>query len=168
MYEKALTTLSEEEVLGMGAAADKGEADNAGMGVLRAWGAMEERVGEVDRARVIYNYLLSLAIQKEEREGLVSGGGAKTTMIKTYLLQFEKKHGDRVKVEEEVLRVKREQYEHTLSTNYYDYDVWMDYAKLEENELYEGIEQGVQEGIKAQVVERVRGVYSRATSYVPI
>lgn len=66
-----------------------------------------------------------------------------------------------------MLGKRRIQYEEELSHDGRNYDVWFDYARLEEGALKDVREEGatVEEG--EQAVGRVREVYERAVAQVP-
>lgn len=72
---------------------------------------------------------------------------------------FEKQFGDRDGVESTVLAKRRIQYEEELAQSGRDYDVWFDYARLEEDAFSNS--PGVPDPT------RVREVYERAVAQVP-
>jgi crooked neck len=73
------------------------------------------------------------------------------TMHKAYTT-FEKQFGDREGVEDVILSKRRVQYEEQLKENPRNYDIWFDFARLEET---------------AGNPERVRDVYERAIAQIP-
>lgn len=105
-----------------------------------AYAKYEAKLKEYERARAIYKYALdhlprskSLALHK-----------AYTT--------FEKQFGDREGIEDVILSKRRVQYEEHIKENPKNYDVWFDYARLEE--------------ISGDV-DRIRDVYERAIAQIP-
>jgi crooked neck len=78
--------------------------------------------------------------------------------------KFEKQHGTRSTLENTVLGKRRIQYEEELSHDGRNYDVWFDYARLEENALRDLREDG--EDVE-EAIGRVREVYERAVAQVP-
>eukprot|EP00250_Pteridium_aquilinum_P016604 c23190_g1_i1 orf=955-3054(-) len=105
-----------------------------------AFAQFEERCKETERARCIYKYALD-HIPKGQAEDL----------YRKFVI-FEKQYGDTEGIEDVVLGRKRFQYEEEVKKNGHNYDVWFDYAKLEET---------------AGNKERVREVYERAIANIP-
>jgi len=101
----------------------------------------EERCKEVERARMIYKYALDHIPKHLAQE-----------LYKTYT-SFEKMHGDRAGIEDVIISKRRFQYEEEIKQNSHNYDVWFDYARLEES-----LENND---------ERVREVYERAIANTP-
>lgn len=95
---------------------------------------------QYDRARVIYKYALD-RLPKSKSESLYN-----------HYTQFEKQYGDKEGIEDVVVGKRRVQYEEEISQNSKNYDVWFDYARLEESNGEPG---------------RVREVYERAIAQVP-
>ena len=81
--------------------------------------------------------------------------------------KFEKQHGTRNTLETTVLGKRRIQYEEELSQDGRNYDVWFDYARLEEDSLRSLREEDAGEDDIESAVLRVRDVYERAVSQVP-
>lgn len=102
--------------------------------------AFEERNKEDQRARVIYKYALD-HVPKHNADELYA-----------MYTSFEKKHGDKVGVEEVILSKRRFQYEEQLKENPKNYDVWFDYIRLEEG---------------AGDIEKTRTVFERAIAHIP-
>jgi len=100
----------------------------------------EERCKEFERARVIFKYALDI-LPKEEASSL-----------STEYIAFEKRHGSRSQVEETILNRRREVYEEKLKDDNYNYDIWFDYCRLEQDE---------------GDTEKIRNVYERAIANVP-
>jgi len=67
-------------------------------------------------------------------------------------IAFEKRHGDKSKIEDAIVGNRRTQYEELISQDCYNYDTWFDYIRLEETEGN---------------MEKTREVYERAVSNVP-
>jgi crooked neck len=100
----------------------------------------EAKLKEYERARVIYKYALD-----------------RLPRSKSYLLHknyttFEKQFGEREGVEDVILSKRRVQYEEQIKENPKNYDVWFDYARLEET---------------LGDPDRVRDVYERAIANIP-
>jgi crooked neck len=95
---------------------------------------------QFDRARVIFNYGLE-RLPKSKSESLYN----------QYTL-FEKQYGTREGIEGVVIGKRRVRYEEEIEANSKNYDVWFDYARLEEDN---------------GDVDRVRDVYERAIAQVP-
>ncbi|MCO5563477.1 hypothetical protein L7F22_017119 [Adiantum nelumboides] len=107
---------------------------------LASFAQFEERCKEVERARCIYKYALD-RIPKGQADDLYGK-----------FVIFEKQYGDTGGIEDVVLDRKRFQYDKEVKKNRHNYDVWFDYAKLEET---------------AGSKERVQEVYERAIANVP-
>eukprot|EP01087_Luapelamoeba_hula_P016343 TRINITY_DN5020_c0_g1_i1.p1 TRINITY_DN5020_c0_g1~~TRINITY_DN5020_c0_g1_i1.p1 ORF type:complete len:672 (-),score=128.42 TRINITY_DN5020_c0_g1_i1:24-2039(-) len=105
-----------------------------------AFAAFEERAKEIERARAIYKYALDNIPKARAQE-----------LFQTFVA-FEKQHGDKDSIEVVILGKRRFQYEEELKSDGRNYDVWFDYARLEEAN---------------GDVERVREVYERAVANVP-
>jgi len=105
-----------------------------------AFAEFEEKFKEVERARCIYKYALD-HIPKGQAEELYRK-----------FVQFEKQYGDREGIEDVIVGKRRFQYEEEIKKNPLNYDVWFDYARLEESV-----------GDKLRIQE----VYERAIANVP-
>ncbi|KAI9819014.1 MAG: NineTeen Complex (NTC) component [Phylliscum demangeonii] len=105
-----------------------------------AYARYECKLKEYERARAIYRY----ALDRLPRSRAVTLYQAYTT--------FEKQFGDREGVEEVILAKRRVQYQAQVQANGKNYDVWFDYARLEETVGDAG---------------RVREVYERAIAELP-
>jgi crooked neck len=105
-----------------------------------AYARYEAKLKEYERARAIYKY----ALDRLPRSKSVALHKAYTT--------FEKQFGDREGVEDVILSKRRVQYEEQIKENPKNYDVWFDYARLEET---------------SGDVDRVRDVYERAIAQIP-
>jgi len=109
-----------------------------------AFAQFEERAKEAERARAIYKYALEALPRSQALD-----------LHKKYV-QFEKQHGDRRGIENVVVTRKRFAYEEAVKADPHTYDVWFDYARLEES------------AIEAEAdYHRVRDVYERAVANVP-
>ena len=105
-----------------------------------AYARFEAKLKEYERARAIYKY----ALDRLPRSKAVTLHKAYTT--------FEKQFGDREGVEDVILSKRRVQYEEQIKENPKNYDVWIDYARLEE---------------VSGDTERVQDVYERAIAQMP-
>ena len=109
--------------------------------VYISFAKFETRVKELDRARGIYQFALDhLPI------------GYKENLQHVYTT-FEKQYGKVEGLERVVLDKRRLAYETSLSDNPFNYDVWFDYIKLEE---------------ETGNVDKIRQVYERAVGNVPL
>ena len=105
-----------------------------------AYARFEAKLKEYERARAIYKYALDRLPRSRAN-----------TLHKAYTT-FEKQFGDREGVEDVILSKRRVQYEEQIKENSKNYDVWFDYARLEET---------------SGDVDRVRDVYERAIAQIP-
>ena len=105
-----------------------------------AYARYEAKLKEYERARAIYKY----ALDRLARSKSLALHKAYTT--------FEKQFGDREGVEDVILSKRRVQYEEQIKENPKNYDVWFDYARLEET---------------SGDVDRIRDVYERAIAQIP-
>ncbi|KAJ4453836.1 putative Protein crooked neck [Paratrimastix pyriformis] len=106
-----------------------------------AFAQFEERRSRfpVERARTLYRFALEHLPRTQ------------APRLYAMFAQFEKQHGDRAAIEDVIVSKRRFQYEQ-LKADKCNYDVWFDYARLEES-------QGNP--------EHIREVYQRAISCVP-
>lgn len=82
--------------------------------------------------------------------------------------RFEKQHGTKTTLESTVLGKRRIQYEDELANDSRNYDVWFDYARLEEGALRTLREEGDGDSTDEEAaIARVREVYERAVAQVP-
>lgn len=105
-----------------------------------AYARFEAKLKEYERARAIYKY----ALDRLPRSKAVTLHKAYTT--------FEKQFGDREGVEDVILSKRRVQYEEQIKENPKNYDIWFDFARLEET---------------SGDPDRVRDVYERAIAQIP-
>ena len=103
--------------------------------------AFEEKNKELERARIIYQKGL-LLIPKHLAEDLYRK-----------FIAFEKQYGDKDGIENVILQKRRIHYEKEVSENPLNYDVWFDYARLEESNGN---------------VDKIREVYERAIANIPL
>ncbi|KAI9030822.1 hypothetical protein CLU79DRAFT_357676 [Phycomyces nitens] len=108
--------------------------------VLVAFAKFEIKLKEFERARVIFKYGLD-RLPKSKSESLYN-----------QYTNFEKQYGDKEGIENVVVGKRRVQYEEEIEANPKNYDIWFDYAKLEES---------------VGDPTRVREIYERAISQVP-
>ncbi|KIM45805.1 hypothetical protein M413DRAFT_440843 [Hebeloma cylindrosporum] len=123
--------------------------------VFSAFAKMETRLKEYERARVIYKFALSRIPR------------AKSAALYAAYTKFEKQHGTRSTLENTVLGKRRIQYEDEITHDGRNYDVWFDYARLEEGALGDLREEGATQEELNGSISRVREVYERAVSQVP-
>ncbi|OBZ72290.1 Pre-mRNA-splicing factor CLF1 [Grifola frondosa] len=123
--------------------------------IFNAFAKMETRQKEYERARVIYKFALSRLPR------------SKPNALYAAYTQFEKQHGTRVTLEATVLGKGRIQYEEELSHDGRNYDVWLDYARLEEGALQDLRGEDATAEEEEQVYGRVREVYERAIAQTP-
>ena len=92
---------------------------------------------------------------------------SKSSALYAAYTKFEKQHGTRSTLENTVLGKRRIQYEEEVSHDGRNYDVWFDYARLEEGALHDLRDEGAILEEEQAAVSRVREVYERAVSQVP-
>ncbi|CAG8553836.1 6359_t:CDS:10 [Funneliformis caledonium] len=114
--------------------------DHMDQKIFIAFAKFETKLKEFERARVIYKYALD-KLSRSKSESLYNA-----------YTQFEKQYGDKDGIEDVVVGKRRIQYEEELKANPKNYDIWFDYARLEEN---------------AGDADKVREIYERAIAQVP-
>ncbi|TFK98675.1 pre-mRNA-splicing factor CLF1 [Pterulicium gracile] len=134
---------------------DDPEQVDQGQPVFGAFARMETRLKEYERARMIYKFALE-RIPRSKASNLYSA-----------YTKFEKQHGTRSSVESTVLGKRRIQYEEELTQDGRNYDVWFDYARLEEGAWRDLKEEGATSEELEKASGRVREVYERAVAQVP-
>lgn len=134
---------------------DEEEQVEKAQAVFGSFARMETRIKEYERARVIYKF----ALERLPR--------SKSAHLYAAYTKFEKQHGTRTTLESTVLGKRRIQYEEELSHDGRNYDVWFDYARLEEGAYRQLREEGATTEEEEQAVTRVREVYERAVAQVP-
>ncbi|EPY53666.1 complexed with Cdc5 protein Cwf4 [Schizosaccharomyces cryophilus OY26] len=149
-----------------------------------AFAKFEIRQKEYERARTIFKYAIDFMPRSKSTE-----------LYKEYT-HFEKQYGEQSGIESIVFDKRRLAYENELKDNPYDYDVWLDLIKLEEqtgnlDRIREMYEQGIAkvpevkekrawcryiyiwlnyvlfEEIDANDVERARNVYLQCLKIIP-
>ena len=122
IYEAAFAELEPEEVLQQAR-------------LFRQFAAFEERQGEYERARVVYQHaiqLLQLPPSEKDEDDLTDTERQQRHDLYQAYLTLEKKHGNVDGIEHTVLVQQRQQYKERLAKDPYDYDGWFEWAKLEE------------------------------------
>lgn len=145
----------------------------------------EERCGEIDRARMIYQYAIAQLKQNfmDEKEGnddLIEND--EIINLKKEFVKFEKRNGSQEDIEAVLLQEKRDEYEKTLAVDSFNYDLWLDYARLEESEVslqgetlrdklndtdYDDEATLKLKKILENKIQLARSVYSRAVTKIP-
>lgn len=152
---------------------DEEEQVERAQAVFNAFAKMETRLKEYDRARVIYKVnLVRLQLIFQITDEFSKFALSRLPRIKSANLyaaytKFEKQHGTRSVLESTVLGKRRIQYEDEVQHDGRNYDVWFDYARLEEGEVTTLREEGGTAEEEAAAIERVRDIYERAVSFVP-
>ncbi|KAJ7940478.1 pre-mRNA-splicing factor CLF1 [Mycena leptocephala] len=123
--------------------------------VFGAFAKMETRLKEFERARVVYKFALGRIPR------------SKSVALYAAYTKFEKQHGTRTTLESTVLGKRRIQYEEELAHDGRNYDVWFDYARLEEGAWRDLKDEGATTEEEEAAAVRVREVYERAVSQVP-
>ncbi|KAF8212076.1 hypothetical protein K438DRAFT_1805919 [Mycena galopus ATCC 62051] len=134
---------------------DDDEQVEKAQAVFGAFAKMETRLKEYERARVIYKFALGRIPR------------SKSVALYAAYTKFEKQHGTRTTLESTVLGKRRIQYEEELSHDGRNYDVWFDYARLEEGAYRDLKDEGSTTEEEEAAVVRVREVYERAVAQVP-
>jgi Uncharacterized conserved protein, contains HAT (Half-A-TPR) repeat len=130
--------------------------------VFKQFAAFEERQGEYERARVIYQHaikFLKLGEKQQEKDEEMEGEEEvseheryrRDELYKSYVA-FEKKHGHKDGIENVILTKQRTEYNNRVSKDPLEYDAWFEYAKLEEDH---------------GEPSAVREVYERAVANIP-
>lgn len=108
--------------------------------IFVSWARFEAKLKEYERARAIYKH----ALDRLPR--------SKSMLLHKAYTTFEKQYGDQGGVEDVVLSKRRRHYEDQINQNPKNYDIWFDYARLEE---------------VGGDADRVRDVYERAVAQIP-
>ncbi|EIE81054.1 hypothetical protein RO3G_05759 [Rhizopus delemar RA 99-880] len=109
------------------------------------WAKFEEEQNNLAKCREIYTAALEfLGDDKLDQKVLVA--------FAKFEIKAKEQYGDKAGIEEVVIGKRRVQYEKEIDENPKNYDVWFDYAKLEES---------------AGDPTRVREVYERAIAQIP-
>ncbi|CAK7203950.1 NineTeen Complex (NTC) component [Sporothrix eucalyptigena] len=105
-----------------------------------SYARFEAKLKEYERARAIYKF------------GLDNLPRARSMQLHKEYTTFEKQFGDREGIEDIVVSKRRRQYEEQVQENPKNYDVWFDWARLEET---------------TGNIDRIREVYEKAVAQVP-
>lgn len=105
-----------------------------------AYARYEAKLKDYERARAIYKF------------GLDNLPRSKSMLLHKEYTTFEKQFGDREGVEDVVLSKRRRHYEEQVKENPKNYDIWIDYTRLEET---------------SGDIDRARDVYEKAVAQVP-
>lgn len=108
--------------------------------IFIAFARYEARLGEYERARAIYKF------------GLDNLPRSKSMTLHAQYTTFEKQFGDREGVEDVIITKRRRLYEEQVKESPKNYDVWFDFARLEES---------------GGNTDRIRETYERAIAQVP-
>ena len=113
-----------------------------------AYARYETKLKEYERARAIYKFALD------------SLPRSKAAILHKAYTTFEKQFGDKEGVEDVIAAKRRVTYEEQVRANPKNYDIWIDYARLEEDvaSSNDGAERDL---------DRVRDVYERAIAQLP-
>lgn len=123
--------------------------------VFKQFAAFEERQGEYERARVIYQHaikLLNLGERRVNDEEITDNERYRRDDLYKSYVSFEKKHGLKDGIENVIVTKQRTEYNKKLATDPLNYDTWFEYAKLEEDH---------------GEFHAVRDVYERAVANIP-
>ncbi|KAF8155702.1 pre-mRNA-splicing factor CLF1 [Crassisporium funariophilum] len=137
------------------------------------WGKSEEDRGRVDKAREVFQTALEFygdeeeQVEKAQAFALSRIPRSKFAGLYASYTKFEKRHGTRTTLENTVHGKRRIQYEEELSHDGRNYDVWFDYARLEEGAHRDLKDEGATAEELDGAVGRVREVYERAVAQVP-
>ncbi|CAG8738257.1 8215_t:CDS:10, partial [Dentiscutata erythropus] len=127
------------------------------------WIKFEEEQNNLEKCREIFSHAIEtlgddhmdqkifIAFAKFETR-LKELPRSKSESLYNAYTQFEKQYGDKDGIEDVVVGKRRAQYEEELKTNPKNYDIWFDYARLEEN---------------AADSQKVREIYERAIAQMP-
>lgn len=105
-----------------------------------AYARYEAKLKDYERSRAIYKF------------GLDNLPRSKSMLLHKEYTTFEKQFGDKEGVETVILSKRRRRYEEQVKENPKNYDIWFDYARLEET---------------SGDVDRIRDVYEKAVAQVP-
>ncbi|KJR88425.1 crooked neck [Sporothrix schenckii 1099-18] len=108
--------------------------------LFMSYARFEAKLKEYERARAIYKF------------GLDNLPRARSMLLHKEYTTFEKQFGDREGIEDIVVSKRRRQYEELVKENPKNYDVWFDWARLEET---------------TGDFDRIRDVYEKAVAQIP-
>ena len=160
VFESALTELDPDDIKTEGAR------------LFKQFSSFEERQGEYERARVIYQHAISLLKlspsekDDQDNEDLSKYEKAKRKELYQAYILFEKKHGNKQGIETVIVQKQRAQYQSRLKENEYDYDGWLEWAALEQEHETQLIAAGTAHEAEQQR-ERVRDIFEQAVANVP-
>ncbi|KAK8050412.1 Pre-mRNA-splicing factor CLF1 [Apiospora phragmitis] len=125
--------------------------------IFVSWARFEAKLKEYERARAIYKH----ALDRLPR--------SKSMLLHKAYTTFEKQYGDQEGVEDVVLSKRRRHYEDQINQNSKNYDIWFDYARLEEaggdanrvRDVYERAE------MEAKDIGRARQIYDLCLDLIP-
>ena len=92
---------------------------------------------------------------------------SKSAALYAAYTKFEKQHGTRSTLETTVIGKRRIQYEEEIAHDSKNYDVWFDYARLEEGAFRTTREEGASDEEIQSAIGLVREVYERAVAQIP-
>ena len=113
-----------------------------------AYARYETKLKEYERARAIYKFALD------------SLPRSKAAILHKAYTTFEKQFGDKEGVEDVIAAKRRVTYEEQVRANAKNYDIWIDYARLEEDVA-------ASSSSTERDLDRVRDVYERAIAQLP-
>ena len=113
VYERAMEELQE---------VDKNEW------LYMCFAEFEEMCGEHARSRAIYKYGMGRFPVRDNEISVQIQEGA---LYRAYI-SFEKRHGVSENIEGAITARRRDEYERLVASNRFDYDSWLDFARLEE------------------------------------
>lgn len=119
--------------------------------LLISFARFEERSKEVERARVLYKFAMETISKGSEMSKEFSS--EELHELEKEYLAFEKRYGSREMIEAAILERRRQFYEGEVKDHPFDYDIWLDYIRLEENE--------------GQDWATTRALYDRAVNQTP-
>ena len=132
--------------------------------VFKQFASFEQRQNEYKRAKVVYNHAIQLfqlegmtpAQQKKQDLLLLSDYelNKRQELYKSYI-HFEQKYGNKDQIHSSIYKKQKQLYTNRIETNQYDYDAWIELAKLHEQHA-------------ATDVHIVRDTYEHAISKIPL
>ncbi|CAG8465506.1 17067_t:CDS:10 [Acaulospora morrowiae] len=129
--------------------------DHIDQKIFISFAKFETKLKEFERARILYKY----ALEKLPR--------LKSEALYNAYTQFEKQYGDKEGIEDVVIGKRRVQYDEELKSNPKNYDIWFDYARLEENVGDTMKVREIYERAISQDYERTRQIYQECLKIIP-
>ena len=131
--------------------------------VFQRFAIFEERHGEYERAKVIYQHAIKLFhleshTPTDDDDDVPDWEKERRQELYNSYLTFEKKHGDREGIENVLWTKQRSHYKQRLELNPHDYDTWFEYAKMEEEAAATSA---------SGSPETVREIYEKAVAQLP-